>query len=656
VRKGEELKMRKVLLGGVMTVVAAALAACSNDPVQPDTGEVSFAIDGDGQEVILNGSPRDPAYKAAYPLSGVDRLVVTVKQSGRLAAQCTRGGVTKTCDDTPFFAKISRTGASCAGVRTRVFDLKGTLVADVKYARFVGDDGTTHDYDPNGGSTNDGQPAGTSTGGGGTSRSGGTADGTGASSGGASSSGGTSGSSGGTSSSGGTVDGTGGSSGGASSSGGTRGSSGGTSSGGGTADGGGCTTLQACCATLKGGLNTGCARMVGIGDGSACTSILGAYQSMGYCGGTRDGSPGGGGGSSGWPGSSGGSPGSSGASSSGAGGDDGCGGTGDGSGGGGGASGGGGGASGGAPGSSGGSTPGGGSSGSSGASSGGTSGAPGSSGGGTTDCSQSDFDQARAQFCAGVNQWLKAHNLNMTVNCGQLDSTSFDVGLMYSQSAADFSCTDILEGSWQKAHDLLVWTDKCGASAETTLFNWKEEARYQLKKDGACRHSPLVLDLDGDGIALTSLERGVSFDLLATGTKVRSAWIGPGDALLAIDWNRNGAIDGAGELFGQSSFGQRFEDGFAALRELDRNGDGVVDAKDPAWVELVAWRDADKNGASVPSELVPLRFLGVTSLVVTPERTGGFDAHGNEIPLVSKFVRKDGTRAALVDAFFRFQP
>jgi hypothetical protein len=586
--------------------VVAALAACSNTPAQPDTGEVSFALDGDGQQVYMKGSPRDPKYQAAYPLTDVDRLVVTIKQSGRLAAMCTRNGVTKTCDDTPFFAKITRSGASCAGVHTRVFDLKGALVADVRYAHYVGDDDTTHDYDPNGGSTHDGEP-------------GSTADGT--------------------------PGGTGGSSGGATGSG-----------GGGTNDGSGCTTLSGCCATLSGGLKTGCTQMVGIADGSACTSLLGAYQSMGYCGGTHDGSPGGGGGSSGFPGSSGGSLGASGGAGGaggtgdGSGGDDGCGGgTGDGTGGGGGTS-------------SGATSGGGGSSGASGGSPGGSPGAGTSSGGtssggGTSDCSQSDFDQARAQFCAGVNQWLKSHSLSITIDCGQLDSTSFDVGAMYSQSAADFSCTDILEDSWWKAHDLLVWTDKCGASAETTLYNWKEEGRYQLKKAGACRHSPLVLDLDGDGVSLTALERGVSFDLLATGKKVRSAWVGAGDALLAIDWNGNGAIDGARELFGPSTFGGRWDDGFAALRELDRNGDGVVDAKDPSFADLLVWRDLDSNGVSKPSELVPLRDLGLASLVVTPERReGGFDAYGNQIPLVSSFVREDGTRAALVDAFFRFQP
>ena len=65
-------------------------------------------------------------------------------------------------------------------------------------------------------------------------------------------------------------------------------------------------------------------------------------------------------------------------------------------------------------------------------------------------------------------------------------------------------------------------------------------------------------------------------DLLGDGEKVRTAWTKGGDALLAIDWNNNGAIDGASELFGNATFGASHDDGFRALAELDANGDGKI--------------------------------------------------------------------------------
>jgi hypothetical protein len=66
--------------------------------------------------------------------------------------------------------------------------------------------------------------------------------------------------------------------------------------------------------------------------------------------------------------------------------------------------------------------------------------------------------------------------------------------------------------------------------ARFPLANWKEEGRYRLKKGGACRHSPCVLDWDADG---------------------------------------------------------------------------VVDAKDPAFSELVVWLDVDGDGVKRPAEIVP---------------------------------------------------
>lgn len=65
------------------------------------------------------------------------------------------------------------------------------------------------------------------------------------------------------------------------------------------------------------------------------------------------------------------------------------------------------------------------------------------------------------------------------------------------------------------------------------------------------RGDPLVLDLDGDGIELVSMERSTAmFDLLSTDNAVRLGWVAPDDALLVQDLNGNGLIDDTAELFG----------------------------------------------------------------------------------------------------------
>lgn len=80
--------------------------------------------------------------------------------------------------------------------------------------------------------------------------------------------------------------------------------------------------------------------------------------------------------------------------------------------------------------------------------------------------------------------------------------------------------------------------------------------------------TPLVLDLDGNGVQTLGLSSNVRFDLNATGTALNTGWVGQGDGLLAIDINGDGQVNDGSELFGSSytlADGTRAQDGFAAL-------------------------------------------------------------------------------------------
>ena len=156
-----------------------------------------------------------------------------------------------------------------------------------------------------------------------------------------------------------------------------------------------------------------------------------------------------------------------------------------------------------------------------------------------------------------------------------------------------------------------------------------------------------------------ALSDGVLFDLFGTGAKVTTAWISSGDGLLFLDRNGNGTVDGAAELFGNVTAGVSHDDGFQALAELDANGDGTVDARDPAFRELRVWRDENHDGVSQPGELHTLEELSIRALSLGATRHDGaasWDVNGNQIPLVSSFVRADGTKGLLVDAYMRFKP
>ncbi|MBF0561228.1 MAG: hypothetical protein HQL37_04230 [Alphaproteobacteria bacterium] len=159
--------------------------------------------------------------------------------------------------------------------------------------------------------------------------------------------------------------------------------------------------------------------------------------------------------------------------------------------------------------------------------------------------------------------------------------------------------------------------------------------------------SPLVLDLDGDGVELRSLANSTAFfDLNVDGMAERTGWVSADDGLLALDRNGNGRIDNNSELFGSGT-----TDGFVFLQALDSNGDGVIDANDAQFANLKVWRDANQDGVSQASELHGLAELGIASLSLGVTPTDQM-LEGNRISSISSYTRTDGTSAAVVDAWF----
>lgn len=134
--------------------------------------------------------------------------------------------------------------------------------------------------------------------------------------------------------------------------------------------------------------------------------------------------------------------------------------------------------------------------------------------------------------------------------------------------------------------------------------------------------SPLVLDLDGNGVAdVTSAAPGtaeagmfraagsVTFDVAGRGRGRRCEWLAPNrDGLLVIDANGNGVADSASELFGDTD---GFANGYAKLALLDADGDGAVSGAE--LTHLYAWID-DGDGHCAPGEMRRVSALGITRL------------------------------------------
>ncbi|MCA9718981.1 MAG: calcium-binding protein [Myxococcales bacterium] len=174
----------------------------------------------------------------------------------------------------------------------------------------------------------------------------------------------------------------------------------------------------------------------------------------------------------------------------------------------------------------------------------------------------------------------------------------------------------------------------CGLGGE--FADWTRSCELvegvpELSDDGC--DTPLVLSFDSREPeyfpSWTSLS---TFDISGTRGCNTTSWPTPTTPWLAIDLDKNGAIDGGHELFGTGSLlvsGRHASNGFEALSELDSNGDSVISPADDRFAELLLWSDYDGDRRSTGWELVPLASRGVDSIALGYEQRRVCDASGN---------------------------
>jgi serine-aspartate repeat-containing protein C/D/E len=160
--------------------------------------------------------------------------------------------------------------------------------------------------------------------------------------------------------------------------------------------------------------------------------------------------------------------------------------------------------------------------------------------------------------------------------------------------------------------------------------------------------SPIALDLNGDGVQTISVDAGVKFDILNSGTAVQTGWISGEDGFLAIDRNGNGSIDDRSELFGGA-----VGEGFGTLASFDSNADGVVDATDEFFTSLGVWRDANVNGVTDAGEFTSLADAGIAKLNTAYSSNFGTDAQGNVLGEKSNAITTNGNSIDTVDVYFK---
>lgn len=211
----------------------------------------------------------------------------------------------------------------------------------------------------------------------------------------------------------------------------------------------------------------------------------------------------------------------------------------------------------------------------------------------------------------------------------------------------DPACDGTVMGRPVPGTPMMIHQDHCDQADENWTTEVEEDPCQNPDQSTICECdpyancSPIILDLDRNGLHLTGLDDPVHFDIDADGLVEIVSWTSPAerDGLLALDRNGDGLISDGGELFGDATLlsdGSEAPHGFIALAELDLmswggNGDGAIDADDAMFAGLRVWIDHDHDGSSDSGELVPLAQAGVVRIGLDYVENRRRDGHGNRM-------------------------
>jgi len=162
--------------------------------------------------------------------------------------------------------------------------------------------------------------------------------------------------------------------------------------------------------------------------------------------------------------------------------------------------------------------------------------------------------------------------------------------------------------------------------------------------------APIVLDLNGDGVALVDNKKTkVGFDWDGDGLKNETGWIGKDDGFLFIDRDGNGTVSNGSELsFTSDKEGAKSD--LDGLRAFDSNGDGIFSSADDRFAQFGVWQDKNGNGRVDSQEILTLGAAGVASINLTGEAASRNWEWGENITVnTGSFDRTNGSVGSFSD-------
>ena len=163
--------------------------------------------------------------------------------------------------------------------------------------------------------------------------------------------------------------------------------------------------------------------------------------------------------------------------------------------------------------------------------------------------------------------------------------------------------------------------------------------------------SPIILDLDGNGVQTVSAEKSnARYDLDGDGLADDTSWFGRTEGMLFLDRDANGTVTNAGEFsFVGDVEGAKSD--LEGLRAFDSNKDGILSALDARFGEFRIWQDRDGDGAAEDGEILTLTTAGVRSINLTGTAVNATTQLG-DVAVINKgiYTRSNGTTMEFIDA------
>jgi Ca2+-binding RTX toxin-like protein len=169
-------------------------------------------------------------------------------------------------------------------------------------------------------------------------------------------------------------------------------------------------------------------------------------------------------------------------------------------------------------------------------------------------------------------------------------------------------------------------------------------------KGGGGNLDPVVFDLNGAGLELSSVASSGVGTVDPNGVVTQLGWVGPDDGILVTDRAGDGVLNTTQDLsFVQDAPGATND--LQGLASWDTNGDGVLNASDTDWNQLKIWVDKNQDGVAEPGEVETMAQAGIASISLKGQASGVDPSTTTESYLVAttSFTTSDGITGAAYD-------